>query len=76
MVDPGLPREGGPNPKGMPTIIWLIFPENYMKTKKFWARGGHASLAHPPLDPSLTLLEAVIDLNVRKMFTQKVSIIL
>ena len=48
VADPGLPRGGGANPKGgRQPIIWSIFPENCMKMKKFWARGGRASLAPP-----------------------------
>ena len=35
------PVEGALTPKGgHQPIIWPIFPENYMKMKKFWARGG------------------------------------
>ena len=54
VADPGFPRGGGANPKGGggQPIIWPIFAENCMKMKKFWARGGGASLA-PPLDPPL-----------------------
>ena len=51
------PEEGGANPKGRggrQPIIWPIFPKNCMKMKKFWARGGGASLA-PPLDPPLRM---------------------
>ena len=53
MADPGFPRGGGANPKGggRQPIIWPIFPKNCMKMKKFWARGGGASLA-PPLRSS------------------------
>ena len=43
------PEEGALTPKGgHQSIIWPIFPENCMKMKKFWARGGgRASLALP-----------------------------
>ena len=45
------PEEGGYQP-----IIWSIFPENCMKMKKFWARGGDACPSRPPsLDPPLHL---------------------
>ena len=47
------PEEGALTQKGgRQPIIWPFFPENCMKMKKFWARGGRASLA-PPLDPPL-----------------------
>ena len=42
------PEEGAPIPKGgHQPIIWLIFSENCMKMKKFWARGGHMFLVPP-----------------------------
>ena len=49
VADPGFPRGGGANPKGggREPIIWPIFPENCMKMKKFWARGG-ARVPHAP----------------------------
>ena len=54
VADPGFPRGGGANPKGgRQPIIWSIFPENCMKMKKFWARGGGARPSRPPLDPPL-----------------------
>ena len=50
VADPGFPRGGGANPKGggRQPIISPIFPENCMKMKKFWARGGREGRA-PPL---------------------------
>ena len=45
VADPGFPT-------GCQPIIWPIFPANYMKTKKFWARGG-CPLRSP--DPPLNL---------------------
>ena len=43
------PEEGALTPKGgRQPIIWPIFPENCMKIKKFWARGG-ARIPHVPL---------------------------
>ena len=49
VADPGFPRGGCTNPKGgrQPTIC-LIFPENCMKMKKFWPRGGGARPWCPP----------------------------
>ena len=52
MVDPGFPRGGGANPKGGQPIIWLIFSENCMRMKIFWAKGGRGRPLHP-LDPPL-----------------------
>ena len=50
MADPGFPRGGGANPEGgRQPIIWPIFPENCMKMKKFWARGGGRASLAPPL---------------------------
>ena len=52
VANPGFPRGGGANPKGgHQPIIWPIFPENCMKMKKFWARGGRH-----PLDPPLNTI--------------------
>ena len=49
------PEEGALTPKGgHQPIIWPIFPENFMKMKRFWARGGRTSLA-PPLDLPLVM---------------------
>ena len=31
VVDAGLPRSGGVNPREGATLIWWIFPKNYMK---------------------------------------------
>ena len=45
----GAPTLGG----GRQPIICLIFPENCMKMKKFWPRGGGARPWRPPLDPPL-----------------------
>ena len=42
VVDPGFPRRGrAPTPKGggRQPIIWPIFPQKYMKMKKFWLGG-------------------------------------
>ena len=49
VADPGSLRGGCANPKGgrQPTIC-LIFPENCMKMKKFWPRGGGARPLRPP----------------------------
>ena len=48
------PEEGALIPEGgRQPIIWPIFPENCMKMKKFWARGGDARPSRPPLDPPL-----------------------
>ena len=55
VADLGFSRGGCANPKGgrQPTIC-LIFPENYMKMKKFWPRGGARPWRPPPpLDPPL-----------------------
>ena len=64
VADPGFPRGGDAKPKGgRKPIIWPIYPENCMKMKKFWARGG----AHPlcPLDPPLLYtLEVVQDSHI------------
>ena len=49
VADPGFPRGEGANPKGeRQPIIWPIFPENCMKMKKFWARGGGVRPSRPP----------------------------
>ena len=41
VADPGFPRRGGANPKGGANLLFgQFFPENCMKMKKFWARGG------------------------------------
>ena len=43
------PEEGALTPKGgRQPIIWQIFPENCMKMKKFWARGGAQGTRAPP----------------------------
>ena len=43
------PEEGAPTPGGgHHPIIWPIFPENCMKMKKFWARGGRRVPRGPP----------------------------
>ena len=43
------PEEGALTPKGgRQPIIWSIFPENCMKMKKFWARGGARVPRAPP----------------------------
>ena len=48
------PEEGALTPEGgRQPIIWSIFPENCMKMKKFWARGGGTRPSRPPLDPPL-----------------------
>ena len=48
VADPGFPRGEGANPKGgRQLIIYLIFPENCMKMKKCWARGGRVPRAPP-----------------------------
>ena len=52
VADSGFPRGGGANPKaggGRQPIIWPIFPENCMKMKKFWARGGRGRVPRAPL---------------------------
>ena len=57
------PEEGALTPKGgRQPIIWLTFPENCMKMKKFWARGEGAA---PPLDPPLiySILHSLNDIN-------------
>ena len=56
VADPAFPRGGCANPKGgggRQPIIWPIFPENCMKMKKIWPRGGGARPLRPPLDPPL-----------------------
>ena len=55
MADAGFsPGGGAPTPKvGVQTYF---LAENCMKTKEFWPPGGHASLAHPPLDPPLEVV--------------------
>ena len=60
VADLGFPRGAGANPKGggHERIIWPIFPENCMKTKKFWARGGARPSRPLPLDPSLELISS------------------
>ena len=57
VADPGFPRGGCANPEGegrQPTIC-LIFPENCMKMKKVWLRGGGGTSLAPPLDPPLQI---------------------
>ena len=46
VADPVFPRRDA-NPWGGQAIFWPILPENCMKMKNFWARGGRASLAPP-----------------------------
>ena len=40
MADPGFPRRGTNPSEGRQPTIWPFFPENCMKMKKFWHRGG------------------------------------
>ena len=54
LANPGFPRGGALTPKGgeVPTYYLAIFPENYMKMRKFWAGGGQEGRTLP-LDPPL-----------------------
>ena len=52
---PGFPRgEYVKTRRGSQSIIWPIFPQNCIETKKFWAGGGGPSRLHP--DPPMNVL--------------------
>ena len=53
-ADPGFPVGGGTDPLGggCQHTILSNFPKKCMKSRKFWAVGGHTGCA-PPLNPSL-----------------------
>ena len=38
-----------PNPWGRQPIIWAIYPDNFMKMKKFWAGGSPSHPLDPPM---------------------------
>ena len=64
VADPGFPRGGGANPKGggkCQPIIWQSLPENCMKMKKFWTRGG-ARVPRAPLRSATEIILLLVEI--------------
>ena len=68
--------KGGRQPPGRRlSIIWPIFPENYMKMKKFWARRGECVPCVPPDSSMVTFYKSELDTLETKLVRSVIDIV-